>query len=71
MASYPTDIRIFIDDEDVTYWLFGTETISPTDADNIYRDIDVSGFVRGAGYHTLRIESGAGVGRVEARLEID
>ena len=70
MASYPTDISIFIDDEDVTFWLFGVDTISPDDWDNTYRDIDISGFVRDAGMHIIRVEAGAGVGRVEARLEI-
>jgi len=71
MASYPSDIKIFIDEEDVTFWLFGQETITPNELDNTYRDIDISGFVRDAGLHSIRVEAGAGVGRVECRLEIN
>ena len=70
MATYPTNIRIFIDDEDVTFWLFGTDTITPDEWDDTYRDIDISGFVRGEGLHKLEITTEAGAGRVEARLEI-
>ena len=70
MASYPTEIKIYIDDVDATYWLFGEDTINPTEIEHEWRDIDITSFIQGAGLHTLKVVPVAGVGRVEARLEI-
>ena len=67
---YPTDVTIEIDGEDVTKWIFGTDTITLTNVDNTWRDIDISSFISGPGVHQIRVLSGGGVGRVEARVEI-
>lgn len=70
VTAYPSDVKIFIDDKDVTKWIFGTETITITNLQNTWRNIDISSFIRDHGQHTIRITSGSGVGRVECRLEI-
>lgn len=68
--TYPTGIRVLIDDEDITYWLFGQDTLELTDIDNRFEDIDLSPYCAEPGQHTLEITCDAGVGRVEARIEI-
>jgi len=68
--TYPTDIKVFIDDEDVTRQIFGEDTITLTDLENTWRDIDITSYVRYAGLHKLRITAGAGVGRVDAKITI-
>lgn len=70
-ADYPTDLRIFIDDEDVTYWIFGSETFEINDIEYRFTGIDLSPFCSDAGEHKLEITCETGVGRVEARLEIE
>jgi len=68
--AFPTDCRVFIDNIDCTQWLFGSETITPTELKHRWRDIDISLYTKGIGLHTLKITAEAGVGRVDARLEI-
>lgn len=68
--AFPTDCRVFIDNVDCTQWLFGSETITPTLIKHIWRNIDLSLYVKGPGLHTLKITADAGVGRVDARVEI-
>lgn len=67
---YPTDVKVFIDGVDVTKWIFGTDTVTLTNVDNTWRDIDVSSFIKGPGIHKIEVTCGGGVGRVEARVEI-
>ena len=67
---YPTDVKVFIDDVDITKWFFGQETITLDDANNTWRNIDITPFVKGKGYHKVTVTAGGGVGRVEARVEI-
>jgi hypothetical protein len=68
--TYPTDVKVFIDDLDVTKMIFGEDTITLTDLQNTWRNIDITPYVRYAGLHKLRITAAAGVGRVEARVAI-
>jgi len=69
-ASYPTGLKILIDDEDVTNWIFGTETFEINELNERFRDIDLSPFCADPGEHKLEITCEEGVGRVEARVEI-
>lgn len=69
-ASFPADCKVFIDNIDCTYWMFGSDTITPTELLHRWRDIDISQYVKGVGLHTLTITSAAGVGRVDARVEL-
>lgn len=68
VASYPTGIKIFIDDEDITKIIFGTEVIELTDLENTWRDIDITPYVKYSGTHKLRITAESGVGRVDAKI---
>lgn len=68
--EYPTGIKVFIDDEDITKIIFGEETITLTDLENTWRDIDISPYVKYAGLHKLRITAESGVGRVDAKIKI-
>ncbi len=68
--AYPIDVRVFLDGLDVTYQLFGTETINPTDDKNAWRDIDISDLIKSPGLHDLSITCDDGSGRVDARIEI-
>lgn len=69
-ASFPADCRVFIDGIDCTQWLFGKETITPTEVQHRWRDIDITSYVKGVGLHTIKITAEAGVGRVDARVEL-
>lgn len=68
---YPTDIKVFIDGVDVTKWIFGVDTIELTNLNNTWRGIDISPFIKGPGMHQIQVTAGGGVGRVEARVEIE
>lgn len=69
-ASFPTDCKVFIDDIDCTNWMFGSDTISPTEIQHRWRNIDITQYVKVPGLHTLRVVPLAGVGRLDARVEI-
>lgn len=69
-ASFPAECKVFIDEIDCTYWLFGSDTITPTELQHRWRDIDISMYVKGAGLHTLKVTANSGVGRVDARIEL-
>ena len=69
-ASYPTGLRILIDEEDVTYWIFGSDTFELNDIEYRFTGIDLSPFCAEPGDHSLEITCDDGVGRVEARIEI-
>lgn len=69
--AYPTGVRIYIDDVDVTEQIFGVDELALSDINNTWRDIDISQYVNNVGLHTLKITCESGVGRAEARLEIE
>lgn len=69
---YPTGVKVFIDDVDVTMWLFDQEFIALSDINNTFRNIDITPYlVGGAGDHLISVQCDDGVGRVEIRLEIE
>jgi protein-tyrosine phosphatase len=67
---YPENVRIFIDGKDVTEWLFGEDTITPTIAKHSWTNIDITQFVKARGKHVIEVTCEAGVGRVELIVEI-
>lgn len=67
---YPENVRVFIDGKDVTEWIFGTDTVTPTAALHNWSNIDITQFVKAKGTHTIEITAEAGVGRVEVIVEI-
>lgn len=67
--DYPTGIKVYIDDIDVTKTIFGDDTLTLTDLENSWRDIDITSFVKYAGLHKLRITAESGVGRVDAKIK--
>jgi hypothetical protein len=71
VATYPTGIRVYIDDEDVTYWIFGSDTIEINDLEYRFEGIDLSPYCAEPGDHKLEITCDTGVGRVEARIQIE
>lgn len=81
--SYPSGLKIYIDDVDVTYYIFGDNTFDPSDDENEFRDIDITPYLRKikdsgktfssgrtSNIHNIRIEAASGNGRVECRVEI-
>ena len=84
--SYPIGLKIFIDGEDCTYYIFGTNTFSPSGGNTILRDIDITPYLRlpdnltndrkfkdtnkGPNVHTIEITAEDGSGRVECRVEV-
>lgn len=70
IREYPTGIRVFLDDEDVTKQIFGEEIITLTDLQNTWRNVDITPYVKYAGLHKLRITAESGVGRVDAKVKI-
>lgn len=67
---YPEGVRVYIDGKDVTNWMFGQDSINPSDAQHSWFGIDITQFVREKGRHVLEITAEAGAGRVEAVVEI-
>jgi uncharacterized protein (DUF1015 family) len=70
-STYPTGVQVFIDDEDVTKWIFGVDEIELNDVENSFRNIDLSPYCSAPGEHRLTISCATGVGRVEARIEVE
>lgn len=68
VRSYPTGIKVYIDDEDVTRSIFGEDVITLTDFNNTWRQIDITPYVKYVGLHKLRITCEGGVGRVDAKI---
>ncbi len=68
--SYPVDVKVYLDDEDITKGVFGEDVITITDIMNTWRDMDITPYVRYAGLHKLRITAASGVGRVDAKVTI-
>lgn len=69
-TSFPTGIRVFIDDEDVTAFLFGTDVITLTDVDRVFNNLDITSYLKYIGTHTLKITAEGGIGRCDARISI-
>jgi len=69
-ASFPTDVKVFIDDQDITKAVFGTDTVTLTDAEHEWTKIDISKYLKYPGTHKLKITAGSGVGRVDARVKL-
>lgn len=69
-VSYPTGIKVFIDDEDITKAVFGDDIIELTDFMNTWRNVDITPYVKYAGLHKLRITCEAGIGRVDAKIKV-
>lgn len=67
---FPENVRIKIDGEDVTEWIFGSETITPTTAKHSWTNIDITQFVKNRGSHIIEVTCESGVGRVEIIVEI-
>lgn len=69
---YPEGVKIYIDDVDVTRWLFDVEELALSDINNTFRNIDITPYlVGGAGDHKITVACDDGVGRVEIRLELE
>lgn len=68
---YPENVRLFIDGKDVTSWVFGADTITPSEAKFAWRNIDITQFVRSKGVHTIELTAESGVGRVEIIVEME
>ena len=68
--AFPANCRVFIDNIDVTVWLFGTETVTPDEVRHRWRDIDITQYVKAPGLHTLKVTAEAGVGRLDARIAL-
>lgn len=67
---FPENVRIFIDGKDVTEWIFGDDTITPTTGKHSWTNIDITQFVKNKGNHIIEVTCEAGVGRVEIIVEI-
>lgn len=72
-ATYPTGVRIFIDGVDCTTWIFNAATITLDDLNKEFENIDITTYLKGHGEatHTIEVTCDAGVGRVEARVEME
>lgn len=68
--AYPTDVKVYIDGDDITFRIFGVDTIELSDVNNLFHDIDITPYIRSPGRHKLTITSVSGVGRVEARVSL-
>jgi hypothetical protein len=67
--SFPSGMRLYVDGEDITYYAFGSETVTPDEFTSQYREIDLSAYVSGPGRHNFTITSDT-YGIIDARLEL-
>ena len=44
--AYPTGLKIYIDGKDCTFYIFGANTFDPTPETNVFRDIDITPYLR-------------------------
>jgi hypothetical protein len=69
--AYPQGLKLYIDGKDATYYVFGSNTFDPSDELHIFRDIDITPYLRKTpGIHTIEVTAGNGNGRIEARVEV-
>lgn len=84
--AYPSGLKIFIDGEDCTYYIFGENTFTPDALNDSFRDLDITPYLRtidnltddknykpglqAANLHTIEITAEDGNGRVECRVEV-
>jgi hypothetical protein len=64
------EVRIFIDGEDITEFLFGAESFNVSDSLFIFRDLDLTPFLGSEGNHLLTITGNSYGVDLEARVEI-
>lgn len=71
MSIIISGVRVYIDGDDITEYLFGQSYINiDNDNGDIFRDLDLSPFLGTPGNHLLQIYCDNDSGIVEARLEI-
>lgn len=68
--EYPATCRIFIDNKDATQWIFKTSTFSPDKFHHVWRNIDLTNFIKSFGVHKIRVTCETGIGRCEGRIEV-
>lgn len=83
--AYPTGIKIYIDGEDATWYIFGVNTFNPSSGNNVFKNINITPYLRHASTanpstmhpdegttdeHTIVITAADGNGRVECRVEV-
>jgi len=71
--AYPTGLKIYIDDRDATFYVFGVNQLDPDPelGTDVWRDIDITPYLKKhPGRHTIKVTAENGNGRVEARVEI-
>jgi hypothetical protein len=66
---WPTNVQVWIDNVDITRWVFGSNFLTPTEDFNIWRNVDISSFVKGPGIHKLKITC-QDAGKVQSRIAI-
>jgi hypothetical protein len=66
---WPENVQVWLDNVDITRWVFGSNFLTPTEDFNVWRNVDISTFVRGAGIHKLKITC-ENAGKVQARVAI-
>jgi hypothetical protein len=66
---YPSGLKVFLDGEDITYYVFGADTITPNLELDKWKDIDLTAFITQPGRHVLAITADT-PGKVDARIEI-
>lgn len=65
----PSGIRVWVDDQDITQWVFGVPVLNPTEIIQKWHDIDISQYVRGPGRHILKVTADV-PGKIDARIEV-
>lgn len=67
---YASGVRIFIDGQDISQWIFGAPS-GIIDQDNWhFDDIDISNWVKSPGRHSLVVTADEGAADVDSRFEI-
>lgn len=67
---YPEEVKVYIDGKDITQLAFGSPTLTLSDLNRTWRNIDITQFCTVPGVHTVTVTCTGGVGRVEAKVKI-
>ncbi len=67
--EYPKGIRVFVDGEDISQYVFGKASVDATLTMHQWNEIDLSVYCRTPGRHVLSVTSES-PGRVESRVEV-
>ena len=67
--SYPSGLKLFLDGQDITQFVFGSDTVTPDVSLNKWKDVDLTAYIKTPGRHILTVTAET-PGKIDARIEV-